>query len=100
MNLSVGYRQVSRACALAGQAQTARVFGEKCVRVSQEGKLPPFCLGYAYEAAARAEAVAKDLKAAKAHLAKARALLGEIKDKEERELLEADLKQLGKIIPD
>ena len=55
-NLSVGYWQASRICALLGQADNARRYGELCLRYSQDEEA--FYLGYAYEALARAESVA------------------------------------------
>lgn len=93
-NLAIGYWQVSRAHALAGQYEPARQFGEKCLQVCETHKLSPFDIGYAYEALARAEVLHQDLPAAKAHLAKARGELEKVAEQEERKLLEADLSAL------
>lgn len=57
VNLSIGYWQVSRVYALADEYEMARLFGEKCLKVGRGNQLPPFYLGYAYEALARAEAL-------------------------------------------
>jgi ketosteroid isomerase-like protein len=97
-NLSVGYWQVSRVHALAGQHDMARLFGQKCLAVGQDSKLSPFYVGYAYEALARAEMLAGNAEAAKAHLAKARSALSAITDKEERDALEPDVLALEKMI--
>jgi hypothetical protein len=96
-NLSIGYWQVSRAHVLAQQYQMARLFGEKCLGVSQENGLPPFYVGYAYEALARAEVLNKDLTTARRYLAEARAQLEGVTDEEERSFLAADLDALDKM---
>ena len=97
-NLSVGYWQVSRVHALAGQHDMARLFGQKCLAIGQDSELSPFYVGYAYEALARAEMLAGDADAAKAHLSKARDELDAIADKEERDALEPDIAALEKLI--
>src|SRR5262245_27775596 len=52
-NLSIGYWQLSRVYAIAGRPDDARRYGQLCLEHSREE--PPFYLGYAYEALARAE---------------------------------------------
>ena len=91
MNLSVGYWQLSRVYALADQYAMAEQYGRKCLEVSRKNKLPPFYVGYAYEALARAALVKKDAKKAGEYLAAARSELKKVKEKDERELLEGDL---------
>jgi len=98
LDLSVGYWQVSRAHALARQADMARLFGQKCLAVSQNGKLPPFYLGYACEALARAEVVAGNEEAAWTRLSEARDYLSGVGDKEEYALLERDIVTLEKTL--
>ncbi len=97
-NLSVGYWQVSRVHALAGQREMARLFGEKCLAVGQDAKLSPFYVGYGYEALARAEILAGNTDAAKSLLAKARDELNAITDKDERDALEPDIVSLEKML--
>ena len=87
--LSIGYWQASRIHALLGNAQEARRYAEVCLGYSRD--LEPFYLGYAYEALTRAEKVGGNASAAAGHLAKARSLLEQVKDKEDRELLSKDL---------
>ena len=55
---SIAHWQISRIYAMLGQADNARRYGQLCLAASQGEELPPFCLGYAYEALARAESVA------------------------------------------
>ena len=57
---SVAYWQTSRIYALLGQAQNARRSGELCLHASQGKGVGAFFLGYAYEALARAAALAGD----------------------------------------
>jgi tetratricopeptide (TPR) repeat protein len=99
LNVSVGYWQLSRVYALAGEYSLARRFGEECLKVGERNALAPFYIGYAYEALARAELLNKDLRKAAEHLAKARGQLEKVTDKEERGLLKADLEELGKQTP-
>jgi hypothetical protein len=98
LNLSIGYWHVSRVYALAGEYEMARLFGTKCLDVGQDNRLPPFYLGYAYEALARAELFDKKGDQAKELLAKAREELKGVADKEEQQLLAADLDSLEKSV--
>ena len=98
-NLSIGYWQLSRAYALAEQYDMAQLVGEACVKVSLDGKLAPFFLGYAYEALARAAIGQGDFATAAAHLDKAETELLGVADEEEKELLQADLTALREMMP-
>lgn len=98
-NLSIGYWQLSRVYALANQYETARLFGQRCLKVGQANALPSFYIGYAYEALARAEILHKDMQQARALLAHARDELEKVTDKDERDPLEADLTALEKSVP-
>ena len=68
-NLSIGYWQLSRIHAVLGRAENAKHYGQLCLSVSTEE--PPFFLGYAHEALARAAKVAGDQSAFESHLRKA-----------------------------
>jgi tetratricopeptide (TPR) repeat protein len=91
-NLSIGYWQLSRVYALAGQPDNALRYGHLCLEVSREET--PFCLGYAYEALARAAYLAKDTEQAQAYLAESRKLSQTIPNAEEKQLLENDLETI------
>jgi len=91
LNLSVGYWQVSRVYVLAGDYEMGKLFGQKCLQLSQGNKLSPFYIGYAYEALARAEMLHKDTKKAAEYLTEARKELAKITDPEEKKMLEADI---------
>jgi hypothetical protein len=90
--LSVGYWQASRIQALVGNVDQARKNAE--ISLSYSGKLKPFYIGYAYEALARSELLAGNSEKAASHLERARSYAAEIKEKDERELLLADLSKL------
>ena len=98
-NLSVGYWQISRAHALAGHYEMAKLFGEKCLEVGEKNNLSPFYVGYAYEALARAEILHKNMKAARDYVAQAQKQIEKITDKEEKKFLSADIVDLKKLIP-
>jgi len=90
--LSVGYWQASRIQAVLGNAGEARRHAETCLSFSEA--LPPFYLGYAYEALARAATLAGDRKASASHLARAKDLAAQVEDEEERDALLGDLADL------
>jgi hypothetical protein len=91
-HLSVGYWQASRIQALLGNATEATRFAEVCLTYS--GELPPFYLGYAHEALARAHKLAGRAVDAQRHLTLAVELAAKIGKQGDRELLETDLSQL------
>ena len=86
LNQAVGDWQISRVYASLGQADLALVYAEKCLSACRKkglGEIVPS----AYEAVARACAVAKDPKRANEYLSKARTLLDRIPlDKEDRRI--------------
>ncbi len=91
INRSISLWQNSRVYALVGQVENARRYGQMCLDVSQNADMPPFYLGYAYEALARAESLADDHQQVKALVIEARRLAGQVAEEEDRNLLLADL---------
>lgn len=88
-NLSIGYWLVSRVHALLNQPEPARQFGE--LSLQQATDQPPFYIGYAHEALARAAAIAGDADRRTYHLALANGYAALVTVEEERRLLETDL---------
>ena len=88
-NLSIGYWQVSRVYCLIGQPHNARRYGLLSLEYAKE--LSPFLKGCAYETLARAEMVADNRVIMKTYLEKAREMLKQIEEKEDRNILETDL---------
>lgn len=95
-NISVGYWQLSRVYCVADNAETGHQYGLRCLEVSKE--LPPFYLGYAYEATTRALIGLKRIEEAKQFLAKAKEQLSKITIKDNYEYLKADLDQLEEML--
>lgn len=92
-NLSVGCWQISRVYAVLGQVENARHYGRLCLEASANE--PPFYLGYAHEALARAERLAGNSVAARHHLAEAERLAALVADAQERAALTSDLAGLA-----
>tara|TARA_R110002095_G_scaffold142521_3_gene123484 strand:+ start:380 stop:841 length:462 start_codon:yes stop_codon:yes gene_type:complete len=59
LNISIAYWQLSRVYAVTSQPRLALSFATLCLKVSQKNQLSPFYMAYAYEALARASAVAE-----------------------------------------
>jgi hypothetical protein len=91
-NLSVGYWQVSRVYCLLNQPNNARMYGLQALKHARE--LPPFYKGYAYETLARAEMIINNRVIMNTHLEKAREMLDQIEDEEEKQLLMKDLESI------
>ena len=88
-NRSVGYWQASRIQSLLGNWPEAIRHGETSLAFSHEQ--PPFLLGYAHEALARALFGLGREAEATTHLEAAADLARQVKDKRDRDLLLADL---------
>ncbi len=88
-NLSVGHWLLSRVYAVLELGEPAHRYGVLSLR-NAEGE-PAFYRAYAHEAIARAARVGGNEEPFREHLEKAKALLPEISDPEERALLEPDL---------
>lgn len=86
---SIGHWQVSRVHALAGQADNAMRHAKQSLRYA--AKSPPFYVGYAHEAIARAAQLQKDETMFQTHLRLADVCLSAIEDPAERKMLEDDL---------
>jgi hypothetical protein len=94
-NWAIADWQVSRVAAVLGYAELSRRFGERSLEIAEEHGLDAFVRGFAHEAIARAAADVDDIETFTEHLEKARALLAEIEDAEDRETLEADLAEMS-----
>lgn len=94
INASIAHWQTSRIYAMLGQADSARKYGEMCLAKSQGEDVPPFYLGYAYEALARAESVAGDSEKAKEYLSEARKAADQVTDEDSKKMLLDDLEAI------
>ena len=90
-NLSIGYWQLSRVYAVLGQADNARRYARYCLDCSRNGGVAPFFLGYAFEAMARAEAIAQNSVEMQKYLEEAQRQAARVTDEADRDQLLGDL---------
>ena len=90
-NASIGHWQTSRIYALLGQAENAKRYGQLCLEASQAEDVPPFFLGFAYEALARAEAVGGDREKSEEFIREAKAAAEKVGKPEDKKSLLDDL---------
>jgi hypothetical protein len=83
--------QCSRVYAVLGRAEPALWHARRCLEICKEHGIHDWDLGFAYEALARAHAVAGDEGERDRYLALARDAAAAVAEKEDRELLLADL---------
>ena len=88
---SIAHWQTSRVFALLGQVENARRYGEFCLDASQDESVGPFYRGYAYEALARAAALAGDQTALASYLDRAQEAAQIVADAHDRQELLDDL---------
>lgn len=89
--MSIAHWQTSRIYAILGQADNARRYAQLCLEASQGEVLPPFCLGYAYEALARAESVAGNGDKMEEYLHEARGVAEKMSDPDVKKQFLEDL---------
>ncbi|HEX6844900.1 MAG TPA: MerR family transcriptional regulator [Actinomycetota bacterium] len=93
-NLAVGEWQVSRVYAVLGRGEPAVHHATRCREICEEEGVEPFYLAEAYEALARAHAVAGDRASAADAEAQAWRAAERITDDEERQMFEQDMASL------
>jgi hypothetical protein len=94
VNLAIGEWQVSHVYAVLGRPEPATYHARRCLAVCQENGIEDFPLAFAYEALARADAVARRKRDLRRHLALAREAGSRIREKGDRESLLRDLKTI------
>ena len=93
-NLSVGLWQLSRVHAVLNDSDISERYAKECIEISEAEKLPPFYIGYGYEAAARAAKLQGATNEFSRWLQKAEAQLEQVEDEADRGYLAADLDEL------
>jgi tetratricopeptide (TPR) repeat protein len=93
VNAARGEWQCARVYAVLGRAEPALHHARRCLELCESVRddLDPFDLPFAYEALARAHAVAGELEEARRWAERARAAGEAIEDEDDRALLESDL---------
>ncbi len=93
--LAVGDWQCSRVYAVLGRSEPALHHARASLAICEEGGLGDWVVAAAYEALARASAVAGDLTATDQWMGRAREAVLAIADPEDRDVIEADLATIG-----
>ncbi len=93
-NFARGEWQISRVYAVLQRAEPALHHARRVLEICEENKIGDWDLGFAYEAIARAYAVAGDAAQARAYTDQALAAAEEIAEEEDRDLLLADLETI------
>jgi tetratricopeptide (TPR) repeat protein len=93
-NLSIGYWQIARVYAVVENGEQSRLFAERCVEVSLESDIPPFYIGYAYEALARAYRVLGQTELALENVQKALSYAQEVIVEDSKNMLIKDLDEI------
>jgi tetratricopeptide (TPR) repeat protein len=89
-----GEWQISRAYTAVARAEPALHHAQRCLEISEEHGIGDFDLAYAYEALARAHALAGQRDAAFRYEAQAREAAQRIAEEDDRELVLGDLETL------
>ncbi len=97
-NIATGEWQISRVYSVIGMLEPALYHAKRCLAHQKKGEMKDFDLPYAYEALARAYAIAGKKKESSKYLNLAEKLGQDIMDKEDRDLLIADLNSVRQII--
>jgi len=97
-NAARGEWQCSRVYCLAGRAEPALYHAARVLAICARNGIADWDLAYAYEAHARAYAVAGDVATAREWLGRAEAALAEVAEEDDRELLRDDLSTVEELI--
>lgn len=91
---SIALWQTARIYAILNQTEAAVRYGHLCLEVSQDEGVPPFYLGFAYEALARAAAVAGNEQEMNDYLNLAIATAEIVNEADDRKMLLDDLETI------
>jgi hypothetical protein len=93
-NHAIAYWQTARVYTVLAQVDNARRYAQLCLEASRGEDVPLWCLGYAYEALARAELVAGNRTQMSEYLREALRIAERIDDPDDRQMLLADLETI------
>jgi hypothetical protein len=97
-NLSIGYWQISRVYAVVGNGEQALHYANRCEEVSLSANIPPFFIGYSYEAQARAYKVLGQDNDALSSYQKAKTYTELVVDEESKKMLVKDLEEIKETV--
>jgi len=98
LNFTRGDWQISRVYAVLGLGENALKYAKSCLRLCIENDISDFDLAFAYEAAARAYVVLRDIPMRDQHLLLARRAGDAIAKKEDKEYFFSELETLNRKI--
>jgi hypothetical protein len=93
-NMAIAYWQTARVYTVLGQVDNARRYARLCLEASRGVDIPLWCLGYAYEALARAEFIVGNRTQMTKYLREALRIVEKIDDPDDRQMLLADLETI------
>jgi hypothetical protein len=93
-NLSIGYWQISRVYAVIGNGEQALYYANRCEEISVNSGIPPFFIGYAYEAQSRAYKILGDDEKRQGCYEKACDYAEVVTDEESKKMLCKDLEDV------
>jgi hypothetical protein len=93
-NLARGEWQISRVYAVLGRGEPAVHHAQRVLDLCQENDIGDWDLAFAYEALARATAIAGDADRARQYTDQALAAVKDVKEEEDRELVLSDLETI------
>jgi tetratricopeptide (TPR) repeat protein len=97
-NLSIGYWQIARVYAVVGNGEQSQYYADRCIEVSLEASIPPFYIGYGYEALARAYMVLGQNEIALDTFQKALRYAEEVVVEDSKKMLLKDLYEIKEVI--
>ena len=95
-NLSISYWQIAKVYGLNKNIQEAKSYAYKCLKVSENGQVPPFYLAYAYEVLSHSYLQNNESEKAKEYLKNAYSESEKITIEEHKDMLIKDLEILKK----
>lgn len=94
VNLARGEWQLSRVYSVLGRPEPAQYHARRCLEICEENEIGDFDLAYAYEALARAYAVASQMDKSHQYLELARQAGEKIAEEDDKALFISDIKTL------
>ncbi len=94
INLARGEWQISRVYATLGRNEPAHYHAQRCLDITLENGIGDFDLAFAYEAMARASAIAGDTDAFRNYIEKARQAGEEIQEQGDKDYFFSELKSI------
>jgi hypothetical protein len=93
-----GEWQISRVYSVLGRPEPALYHAQRCLAICEENDIGDFDIAFAYEAMARAYAVAGDAAKSKEYITLGEQASEQIEDKDNREYYDGELKRVSELL--